>query len=275
MDRRLLLPAIALPLALAGCVGVHEMEKAHEDMSRQSAVMKASLDETAARLEVLNNKFILLHEKLEATRAEVAGLRAQAGAGIPQLKVVTVGELGQAKEAEVLPEKKPAQAERPDKAEKAARPEKTPEKTIEKADKPAAEAGAKPSLGPEALYNRGQDLFMAGNYAGAREVFSSFAASYPDNALADNALYWMGEAYYSEKDFENAALKFKEAADRYPSENKAPDALLKAAYSHIELGNAEKAKELLDSLVRRYPESVAAATAKKALDRLPGQKKKG
>lgn len=91
MDRRLLLTAILLPFALAGCVGVHEMEKAHEDMSRQSAVMKTSLDEARAKLEELNNKFILLHEKLEATRAEVAGLQAQAATGLPQLKVVSVG----------------------------------------------------------------------------------------------------------------------------------------------------------------------------------------
>jgi tol-pal system protein YbgF len=237
------------------------MEKAHEDMSRQSAVMKTSLDEARAKLEELNNKFILLHEKLEATRAEVAGLQAQAAAGVPQLKVVSVGELGQAKEAGDALEKKPAQ----------------PEKAIEKADKPdkQAEAAARPSIGPEMLYNRAQDLFMAGNYAEARDMFSSFAASYPDNALADNALYWIGEAYYSEKDFENAVLKFREAADKYPSENKAPDALLKTAYSYIELNNVEKAKEFLDALIRRYPESAAAGAAKKAAERLSAKKGRG
>lgn len=273
MDRRLLLPAILLPFALAGCVGVHEMEKAHEDMSRQSAVMKTSLDEARARLEELNNKFILLHEKLEATRAEVAGLQAQAATGVPQLKVVSVGELGQAKEAGDALEKKPVQPEKQDKTEKAVRPEKA----IEKADKPdkQAEAAARPSIGPEMLYNRAQDLFMAGNYAEARDMFSSFAASYPDNALADNALYWIGEAYYSEKDFENAALKFREVADKYPSENKAPDALLKTAYSYIELGNVEKAKEFLDALIRRYPESAAAGAAKKAAERLSAKKGRG
>ncbi|MEK7678717.1 MAG: tetratricopeptide repeat protein [Deltaproteobacteria bacterium] len=201
MDRRLLLTAILLPFALVGCVGVHEMEKAHEDMSRQSAGMKTSLDEATARFEELNNKFILLHEKIEATRAEVAGLKAAGAMGLPQLKVVSVGELGQTKEAADAREKKPLQAE------KAARPEKA----IEKADKPdkQAEAAAKPSIGPEMLYNRAQDLFMAGNYAEARDMFSSFAASYPDNTLADNALYWIGEAYYSEKNFENAVLKFR------------------------------------------------------------------
>ncbi|MEK7678718.1 MAG: tetratricopeptide repeat protein [Deltaproteobacteria bacterium] len=49
---------------------------------------------------------------------------------------------------------------------------------------------------------------------------------------------------------------------------------MKTAYSYIELDNTEKAKEFLDTLVKRYPESVAAAKAKNTIDRLSGQKRK-
>jgi len=117
----------------------------------------------------------------------------------------------------------------------------------------------------EPMYNRGQDLFMAGRYEEARQVFTSFIKAYPRHSLSDNALYWIGEAYYTEKDFEKALEKFAEVSDKYPEENKTPDALLKAGLSLKEMGRSEQANAYFERLLSKYPSSNAAAMARKAL----------
>ncbi|MEE9613539.1 MAG: tol-pal system protein YbgF [Thermodesulfobacteriota bacterium] len=199
--------------------------------------LRDSVDKINDRLDELNNKFLLLQEKVEANREAVGGSAGESGAegfstAPPKgLKVVK------------LTEKKPAAEERE-----------------------VTGGGKGPS--PEQLYSRGQDLFIAGKYERARKVFSRLVEEFPIHNLADNALYWSGEAYYSEGDYEKALAKFNEVAERYPGENKAPDALLKVAFSHIELHEAGKASSVLKRIIKLYPESGAADKAGEKLEEI-------
>lgn len=255
----ILFPLIAL--SFSGCASMSERDMAVERLTRQVTELKASVDEKGARLDDLSNKFSLLHEKIEASNAAIEKISAVPEEPPAGLAVVPLNEEGEGKKSRRLfkferPVEKPQPAPMP-----------TPPKS-------AAAAPAKADT-PEALYNRGQDLFIAGRYGEARKAFLALVKDFPGDNLADNALYWVGESYYSEKDYGTALLKFKEAADRYPEGNKAPDALLKVGFTCIELNRPGDAKDALQGLVRKYPDSEASIKAKKALDNLSGAKKEG
>lgn len=231
---------ILAPLVLFGCVGAEKRGDSYGRLERRVEEQRALQEETASRIEELNNKFVLLHEKVEAVKAELRR-RVEIPTEPPQgLKVVRLGEEG------------------------------------EVAD-PDNRAGAGPAAvqSAEALYGRGQDLFMSGRYGEARGVFLEFSRSFPAHSLADNALYWLGESYYSEQDYERALEWFARSAGKYPGGNKAPDALLKVGYSYIELDMTAKAQETLGDLLARYPDSEAAVSAGKALEKVSGLKKEG
>ncbi len=243
-----------IPICLMGVLLVNGCA-AFSDEAREAEVkelgakvhsLKTTLSETNARVDDLDNRFRLLHEKVQGTHAfQQAAVSSAAPAASEQsappvpegLKVVSLPEEAQ----------KSASAAKPLKAEKQEK--------------------------PEAMYDRAQDLFIAGRYNDAREALLNFAALHGAHGLADNALYWAGEAYYSEKKFDKALELFLEAVGKYPAGNKAPDSLLKAAYSYMELNKEDKAREIFEQLIKRYPDSQAADMARRALQKSSAAKK--
>lgn len=226
---------------LAGCAGVGGQQKSMDELSRQVAELRISMSEANSRIDDLGNKIVLLQEKIEETRAEVENMGTVPVAPPEGLKVVPLSEEG-GKRVPAVKEKGHGW------------------------DKGDVLRDA------SALYNEGQDLFMAGRYEEARKIFSSFLGSYPRHTLSDNALYWIGETYYSAREFEKALEKFSEVVDKYPEENKAPDALLKAGFSYQEMKRDNEARAALERLVKRYPGSHAASIAAKALGGLKGER---
>lgn len=239
--------------SLIGCAGVNDK---NDLMARRVGELKASLSETNSRVDDLNNKFMLLLEKVEASKNDIEKLNAVSPSAPEGLKVVSLGDEAEHKKAVDADAKKEEKPEAPVKAPSSLKTGK------------AAKAET-----PEALYGRGQDLVMAGRFEEARGVFRGLVKGFPASDLADNALYWEGETYYSEKDFYKAADKFMEVPKKYPAGNKAPDAFLKAAFSYLEINNDSMAKEILERLVKAYPGSEAADRAKKTMERLTDGKK--
>ncbi|MBI5234931.1 MAG: tol-pal system protein YbgF [Deltaproteobacteria bacterium] len=233
-------------LLATGCAAFSDEAREAEikELGAKVHSLKTTLSETNARVDDLDNRFRLLHEKVQSGAAApvfstASAASEQSAPPVPEgLKVVNLQEEAQ-------------------KSASAAKPVKT-----EKQEK------------PEAMYDRAQDLFIAGRYNDAREAFLNFAARYAAHSLADNALYWAGESYYSEKEFDKALELFLEAVDKYPGGNKAPDSLLKAAYSYTELNKEDKAREIFERLIKRYPDSQAAGMAKRTLQK-PSAAKKG
>jgi len=246
----ILASAVLLISLVAGCAAVEEAHRRDDRAMEELARVRAELAETNARVDELGNKFMLLYEKVEANRES-----ALKGLPVPEappagLKVVSLGPAPGRKSS--------PRSVKAKKAERKVRP-----------------ARAKPRAAPEELYNRAQDLFIAGKYTEARAAFVRLARDYPGHGLADNALYWTGEAYYSEQDYTEAAERFKAVVERYPAGNKAPDALLKVGFSYMELGETVDARRTLKELLERYPDSAAARKAEKALSGHSALKKEG
>ena len=106
----------------------------------------------------------------------------------------------------------------------------------------------------------------AGKTDEAVAALRAFLRHYPRHDYADNAQYWLGEAYYAQKDYQHALVEFRATIETYPRGNKVPDALLKVGYCYQALGQADKARAVLEQVVNLYPKTEPAALAAKRLE---------
>ncbi len=232
-----------------GCAGMHGSDRI-DGLNDKIATLSASLDSTNAKIEDLNNKILLLNDKIETMKQKSAGPPPVSAAPIPPqgLKVVSLGQGDEKPAGQAL---------------------KTTAPHLPVPPMPVVNGN------PQDLYKRGRDLFLSGKYAASRAVFLTFLKEFPKDPLDNNARYWIGESYYSEGAYEKALKFFEEVVEKYPGDYKAPACLLKAGFSYYELNNIEKARESLERLVRLYPRSEAAQKAKKTLNRISNEKRKG
>jgi tol-pal system protein YbgF len=109
--------------------------------------------------------------------------------------------------------------------------------------------------------------FRANDFAKAAASFSDFAARYPKSPLAPPAFYYLGNAYYGLRDCKQAADVFTQLATRYPDDARAPEALLSAGNCQLELGNKLAARRAYEAVMKQYPATEEAGTAKERLPR--------
>ncbi len=107
-----------------------------------------------------------------------------------------------------------------------------------------------------------------GRYPQAIADFQGFLNAYPDSRLAGDAQYGLGESYYVSQNYEAAKEAFINLGLRYPQSARLPDALLKLGYIYGELGDVNRAREVLQKLVQVYPDSQAADLAEQRLQSL-------
>ncbi|MPT38144.1 MAG: tol-pal system protein YbgF [Achromobacter sp.] len=120
----------------------------------------------------------------------------------------------------------------------------------------------------QAAYDGAIDLFRKGQYKDASESLAAFTALYPASQLAPSAQFYLGSSRYALKDFKGAIDQLNAMVQKSPDNARAPDALLVIAGSQIELNNRAGAKATLQRIVRDYPTTPAAGTAKSRLQLL-------
>jgi tol-pal system protein YbgF len=114
-------------------------------------------------------------------------------------------------------------------------------------------------------YMKAFGLYSANKYEEAIESFTAFIKTYPDSDYSANAQYWIGECYYTRSNLSKALEAFNKVISNYPDGSKVPDAMLKAGYTLFALKQRDSATALLESLVKRFPETPAAAKAREKL----------
>jgi len=114
-------------------------------------------------------------------------------------------------------------------------------------------------------YEAALNQFKAGKYKEAAVAFAAFVQKYPDSALAANAQYWLGNAWYAQRNCAKSIEAQSQIASKWPNSPKVPDSLLAIATCQQEMGNPNAAKRTLDTLIARYPDVPASATAKERL----------
>jgi tol-pal system protein YbgF len=120
----------------------------------------------------------------------------------------------------------------------------------------------------QAAYDGALDLFRKGQYKDAAGALAAFTALYPNSQLAPTASFYQGSSRYAMKDFKGAIDQMTAMVKNSPDNARAPDALLVIAGSQIELNNRPGAKATLQRIVKEYPTTPAAATAKSRIQLL-------
>ncbi|MBF0469049.1 MAG: tol-pal system protein YbgF [Desulfamplus sp.] len=129
-------------------------------------------------------------------------------------------------------------------------------------------SGPQPDVSEDALYNAAKATLDAGKNEDARNQFEDFIKRYPASENADNARFWIADSYYRDKWYEKAILEYQRVVEEYSKGNKVPSALLKQAYSFANLGEKGNARLILNELIKRYPQTQEAESAKAKLKTL-------
>lgn len=107
--------------------------------------------------------------------------------------------------------------------------------------------------------------FKSANYAGAIQSLSAFLQRYPDSVYLPQAYFWLGSSHFAQLDCANAMPAYQTVVTRFASSPRAADALLNIASCQLDRKDKGAARETLDNLIKRYPNSPAAGTARERL----------
>jgi len=118
------------------------------------------------------------------------------------------------------------------------------------------------------LYDSAYRDFVKGQYALAQQGFAQYLQMLPESELADNAQYWIGECNYSQKKYAEAINAFQIVVNQYPDGEKVPAAMLKMSYAQAAQGKLPGARENLEALIKRFPQSNEAKLARARLQEL-------
>jgi len=112
------------------------------------------------------------------------------------------------------------------------------------------------------------DIFRKGDFAAAQSTLERFVNQYPQSGYQPSALFWLGNAQYANKAYKESMANFQKMLTQAPAHPRAPEAMLAISNVQIELKDLKGARKTLDELVKVYPATETAATARDRLARL-------
>ena len=126
------------------------------------------------------------------------------------------------------------------------------------------------ALLPAKLYNDAYNAYLSNNFDGAAAGFRNYLAKFASGEMAENAYYFLGESLYLKERWQDAALAYANVLEKFPRSGRVPAARLKYALSLLKLPEDKKSEALkyLESVIRDFPKSQEAETAKDNIDRL-------
>ena len=111
-------------------------------------------------------------------------------------------------------------------------------------------------------------VFRTGDFAAAQNSLLSFLRKYPTSGYASSTLFWLGNAQYATKDYKESIENFRKLLSIAPQHARAAESMLAISNCLVELKDIKAAKKAMEDLVKQYPTSEAAQTAKDRLARL-------
>lgn len=117
-------------------------------------------------------------------------------------------------------------------------------------------------------FEAGLGLFRKGDFAGAQNAFAEFIKRYPSSGYGPSAFFWLGNSQYATQNYKEAIENFRLLLSQSQDHARAPEAVLAIANCQVELKDTKGARKTLEDLIKAYPKSDAAATAKQRLPRL-------
>ena len=120
----------------------------------------------------------------------------------------------------------------------------------------------------QAAYEAAMDLYRNGQYQEAASGFGTFIDAYPNSSQLDEVRFYEGSSLYATKRFSAAIQKLQSLIAHSPDSPRAADALMVIASSQVSMNDLESAQKTLERIVKDYPDSAAADTARSRLELL-------
>ncbi|MBF0426436.1 MAG: tol-pal system protein YbgF [Magnetococcales bacterium] len=139
---------------------------------------------------------------------------------------------------------------------------------------PAKNPGQKPASADQA-YTEANQALRSGQYVQAGAAFRNFIKWFPDDARVPRAQYWIGETHYVQRQFREALQEFSQILQRWPKSDMVPGCLLKIGFSLYELEEWNKARAILNRLIKEFPDAPAVHQAKQRLKKMAETQPKG
>ena len=113
-----------------------------------------------------------------------------------------------------------------------------------------------------------QEKAKAGDVLLARQLYTEFLKKWSKDPLVGDAHYGLGETYFSESRCREALFEYGKVVQEHPKASTAPDAYLRSSECFAKLKMKDESRLALEELVKGYPKSAAAKTAKERLAEL-------
>ena len=117
-------------------------------------------------------------------------------------------------------------------------------------------------------YRHARNLMRSEQYEKAIKALTQYIKDYPDSENVSDAKFWLANSYAANSEFDHAARKYLLFTIQHPEHHKIPNALYRLAIAQHEIKQSDKAKIILKSIVRRFPQHKITASAKKSLELL-------
>lgn len=119
----------------------------------------------------------------------------------------------------------------------------------------------------EAYFYLGLIRMRIGSYKDARGDFRAIVDKFPDGAFAQRAFLGTGDCFFLEDNFSKAAEVYKSFLENYPKSDVLHIAYFRLGQTNLKLGNWQIAKNYLNQLKERFPDSLEAKQTDELLSR--------
>ena len=120
-------------------------------------------------------------------------------------------------------------------------------------------------LSEQQLYQMAYDSVINSNFERSIAEFDQYMSVYPTGRFVTNAHYWKGQAYLYLDRYAEAKDSYEIILNRYEDSAKLADAMYGLGLSYQGLGNITQAKQLLNEIKRRFPNTGVANLAETKL----------
>jgi len=117
-------------------------------------------------------------------------------------------------------------------------------------------------------FDAAMDALRKSQFDASSAAFNAFLRRYPSSGYTASALYWQGNAQYASRAYKEAVATHQRMVAEFPQHPRTPEAMLALANSQVELKDPKAARRTLEEVVKKYPQSEAAAAARERLSRL-------
>lgn len=127
--------------------------------------------------------------------------------------------------------------------------------------------GLKVTVQPEEknAYDAANDALAQQNYKQAYKLFSDFNRTWKQSPYRADALYWQAASSFALEDYKNTIYLQNQLIREFPNNSRVPDAMLSVGSAQASLGNVRAASSTFNKIIKLYPKSEAAKSAKSRL----------